>query len=119
MIGGSAAVVWNVITVSFRQGIIPDRLLGRANSVYRLLAWGTQPIGALLGGVLAELFGLQVVFAVGGGMILLLLLARNVLNDEVLNAAEREAEEAAARAATDSSLPGAPMPPPVPPQSSG
>jgi MFS family permease len=119
VIGGSAAVVWNVITVSFRQGIIPDRLLGRANSVYRLLAWGTQPIGALLGGVLAELFGLQVVFAVGGGMILLLLLARNVLNDEVLNAAEREAEEAAARAATDSSLPGAPMPPPVPPQSSG
>jgi MFS family permease len=116
VIGGAASVVWNVITVSFRQGIIPDRLLGRANSVYRLLAWGTQPIGALLGGVLGELFGLQAVFAVGAVLILLLLLARNVLNDDVLNAAEREAEEQAARVATDSGLPGAPMPTPVPPQ---
>ncbi|CAN5599395.1 MFS transporter [soil metagenome] len=97
VIGGGASVVWNVITVSFRQGIIPDRLLGRVNSVYRLLAWGTQPIGALLGGVLGELFGLPIVFAVGGAMILLLLLARSVLNDRALDAAEAEAEAEAAR----------------------
>jgi MFS family permease len=118
VIGGAAAVVWNVITVSFRQGIIPDRLLGRANSVYRLLAWGTQPIGALMGGVLGELFGLEIVFAVGGVMILTLLLARNVLNDETLRAAEREAEAEAeaAQLATDSTMPGAPLPGAVPPQ---
>lgn len=109
ILGGSASVVWNVITVSFRQGIIPDRLLGRVNSVYRLLAWGTMPIGALLGGVLGEIFGLQAVFAVGGVMILFLLLARDVLNDDVLAAAEREAEEEAARgAAVTPPLPGAP-----------
>jgi MFS family permease len=116
VIGGSAGVVWNVITVSFRQGIIPDRLLGRANSVYRLLAWGTQPIGALLGGVLGELFGLPIVFAVGGVMILFLLLARNVLNDDVLRAAEREAEDSAAQAGSDSTMPGAPVPATIPPQ---
>ena len=98
VIGGSAGVVWNVITVSFRQGIIPDRLLGRVNSVYRLLAWGTMPVGALLGGVLGEFFGLPVVFAVGGLLILLLLLARNVLSDANLDAAEKGAEaEAAAK----------------------
>ena len=34
------AVVWNVITVSLRQSIIPDGLLGRVNSVYRFFAWG-------------------------------------------------------------------------------
>jgi MFS family permease len=45
-------IVWNVITVSFRQSVIPDRLLGRVNSVYRFLGWGAIPIGALLGGVL-------------------------------------------------------------------
>jgi MFS family permease len=45
------AVLWNVITVSLRQSIIPDRLLGRVNSVYRFLAWGMMPVGALLGGV--------------------------------------------------------------------
>jgi MFS family permease len=50
-------IVWNVITVSLRQAIIPSRLLGRANSVYRFFAWGMIPIGAALGGltvVLAE-----------------------------------------------------------------
>lgn len=50
------AVLWNVITVSLRQTIIPDRLLGRVNSVYRFFAWGMMPIGALLGGVLVVIF---------------------------------------------------------------
>ena len=118
-VGGSAGVVWNVITVSFRQGIIPDRLLGRVNSVYRLLAWGTMPLGALLGGLLGELFGLPVVFGVSGLAILLLLLAREVLNDQALDAAEKEAAESpegrarqaaddqAARLATDTTTPPA------------
>jgi MFS family permease len=44
------AVLWNVITVSLRQTVIPDRLLGRVNSVYRFFGWGAIPIGALLGG---------------------------------------------------------------------
>ena len=46
------AVLWNVITVSLRQTIIPDRLLGRVNSVYRFFGWGAIPIGGLIGGVL-------------------------------------------------------------------
>lgn len=46
------AVLWNVITVSLRQTIIPDQLLGRVNSVYRFFAWGMMPIGALLGGLI-------------------------------------------------------------------
>ncbi len=45
---------WNVITVSFRQSVIPDRLLGRVNSVYRFFGWGAIPIGALLGGLIVE-----------------------------------------------------------------
>jgi MFS family permease len=46
------AVLWNVITVSLRQTIIPDHLLGRVNSVYRFFAWGMMPIGAALGGAI-------------------------------------------------------------------
>ncbi len=45
-------LVWNVITVSLRQTIIPAELLGRVNSVYRFFAWGMIPIGAAFGGVL-------------------------------------------------------------------
>lgn len=44
-------MLWNVITVSLRQALIPDRILGRVNSVYRFLGWGMIPIGTLLGGV--------------------------------------------------------------------
>lgn len=43
--------LWNVITVSLRQTIIPPHLLGRVNSVYRFFAWGMMPIGSLIGGV--------------------------------------------------------------------
>jgi MFS family permease len=44
------AVTWNVVTVSLRQVLIPDPLLGRVNSVYRFFGWGMMPIGTLLGG---------------------------------------------------------------------
>jgi len=47
-------VLWNVITVSLRQTIIPDRLLGRVNSVYRFFAWGMIPVGLAIGGLLVN-----------------------------------------------------------------
>lgn len=53
-ISAFAVVLWNVVTVSLRQAIIPDRLLGRVNSVYRFFGWGMMPIGAVIGGVLVE-----------------------------------------------------------------
>lgn len=46
------AVLWNVITVSLRQTIIPDHLLGRVNSVYRFFAWGMMPVGSIVGGMI-------------------------------------------------------------------
>ncbi len=49
------AVAWNVVTVSLRQRLIPDPLLGRVNSVYRFFGWGMMPIGTLLGGALVQL----------------------------------------------------------------
>ncbi len=47
--------LWNVITVSLRQSIIPPHLLGRVNSVYRFFAWGMIPIGAALGGLIVSI----------------------------------------------------------------
>lgn len=49
------AILWNTITVSLRQSIIPSDLLGRVNSVYRFFAWGSIPIGIFLGGGLVAL----------------------------------------------------------------
>lgn len=49
------AVLWNTITVSLRQSIIPTNLLGRVNSVYRFFAWGAIPVGMFLGGMVVSL----------------------------------------------------------------
>lgn len=44
-------ILWNTVSVSYRQRTIPDRLLGRVNSLYRLLAWGMMPVGLLASGL--------------------------------------------------------------------
>lgn len=87
-----AGVCWNVVTVSLRQAIVPDELLGRVNSAYRLLGWGMMPIGALLGGVLASSFGLRAPFWFGaiGGVALGVAISPFV-NGRTVAAARREA----------------------------
>ncbi|MEX0318619.1 MAG: MFS transporter [Ruegeria sp.] len=50
-----AALLWNVVTVSYRQRLIPDDLLGRVNSLYRFFGWGMMPFGALIGGWVVSL----------------------------------------------------------------
>jgi MFS family permease len=89
-VGGSLIVLWNVITVSLRQRITPNRLLGRINSAYRLLAWGTMPLGAAAGGLLAQWLGLQVMFAIMGMLTLVLLGMMPILTDKAIAAADVE-----------------------------
>lgn len=100
-VGGAGVMMWNVITVSLRQRMAPGALLGRVNSVYRLLAWGTRPLGAAAGGLLAQLLGVQTMFVVMGLLTLTLLVPLLRINDTALDAAERaglELEEREARA---------------------
>jgi hypothetical protein len=49
--------IYNVTQFSYRLALIPDRLQGRVNSVFRLLAFGGQPIGLALTGLALEQFG--------------------------------------------------------------
>lgn len=63
-LGGLIAWVWNVITITVRQEVIPDRILGRVTGAYRVLGVGSGPLGAILGGVLASSFGLRAPFIV-------------------------------------------------------
>ncbi len=94
---GVFVVIWNVVTVSLRQRLIPDRLLGRVNSVYRFFGWGTIAIGTVLGGLLVSLgeavlpreWALRSVFLVSGvGQLLLLGYARRRVNTAEIRAAE-------------------------------
>lgn len=83
-----AGVTWNVITVSLRQRITPDRLMGRMNSAYRMLGWGTMPIGAALGGAVAEIWGLRPTFAVAALLHVPLLLGFLVITEARIDAAD-------------------------------
>ncbi len=97
-------LLWNVITVSLRQTIIPDHLLGRVNSVYRFFGWGMMPLGSLLGGALVALatplggrhLALRVPFFVAAGVYLvMLLLALSRLSTAKIEQAKADAKTAA------------------------
>jgi predicted MFS family arabinose efflux permease len=57
-------VVYNVTQVSFRQGLTPDRLLGRMNATMRFLVWGTMPLGGIAGGAIGQWVGVREALAV-------------------------------------------------------
>lgn len=106
-IGTMMSTLWNIITVSFRQTIIPSHLLGRVNSVYRFFGWGMIPIGAALGGAyvtvarhfMSNEASLRSIWFVDGAIhVLLLLYCRAVLTTDRIEAARRAAEPATAPA---------------------
>jgi MFS family permease len=81
-----ATIVWNIVSVSLRQQIIPGELFGRINSVYRWLGTGSTAVGALIGGQLAYHFNLRTPFVVGGAVILVAFAAMGRrLSDERIN----------------------------------
>ena len=49
--------VYTVVQYSYRIALIPDQLQGRVNSVFRLLAVGSQPLGLMITGVLLQTIG--------------------------------------------------------------
>lgn len=55
---------WNIVSVSLRQELTPDDMRGRVAGAARLLAWGSQPLGALVGGWIASALGLRAPFFV-------------------------------------------------------
>ncbi|MER7934837.1 MULTISPECIES: MFS transporter [unclassified Streptomyces] len=65
-VSSAGMVVYNVIVVTFRQSITPDRLLGRVSAFNRLLVWSTLPLGAVLGGLLGQLLGARTTLWIAG-----------------------------------------------------
>lgn len=73
---GVHAVVWGIVSTTARQLATPDALMGRVNNVYALAAVGGAALGALLGGVLAQRFGLTTPFVFAFvGMVIMTALA--------------------------------------------
>lgn len=58
-------VVFEIAEGSLRQAVTPDHLLGRVAASDQVLAAGLQPVGAFLGGVLGQVFGVQKALLIG------------------------------------------------------
>ena len=96
------AILWNTITVSIRQSIIPAHLLGRVNSVYRFFAWGSIPIGMFLGGGLVTIaqhfvsreMALRTPYLVGAVLgVFIFIFAAPRLTTSAINKAREEASQ--------------------------
>lgn len=62
---GVGLAVANILGVTFRQSVTPHQLQGRMHASYRLLIFGSIPLGALLGGSLGGGVGLRPALAIG------------------------------------------------------
>jgi MFS family permease len=78
-LSAAGVMTWNVLTMSLRQSLIPERMFGRVQGAYRTVVWGSIPVGSLLGGLVAQALGVAAVFLVSGAGLLLLAGALGVL----------------------------------------
>jgi MFS family permease len=64
LVEGMAVSVGNAANLAVRQRIIPAALLGRVGNIFRFFIYGVMPLGALVGGIVAEGIGLRAPFVV-------------------------------------------------------
>jgi len=67
-----SGILSRIVVRSYVQAMVPPPLLARVNASVRVVAWGSVPIGALLGGTLTQLIGVRWVIALASGLSLLL-----------------------------------------------
>ncbi|MFJ2030723.1 MFS transporter [Streptosporangium sp. NPDC087985] len=68
---GTGPSLYSVNQQTLRQALITPALLSRANATWRFLVYGTQPLGALLGGLLGSVLSLRATLVIGSGVMLL------------------------------------------------
>lgn len=74
--------IFNTVQISYRLSLIPDTLQGRVNSVYRLIAFGSEPLGLTFAGLLIQSVGIIATVLVTAGSFALLAISA-LLNTHV------------------------------------
>ncbi len=78
----------NVIIISLRQAIIPDAMLGRVASAYRLVVLGALPLGALFGSAVAQKITLSAPFLAGGlSLVVVAFAMQPIVNNKTIKVA--------------------------------
>jgi MFS family permease len=97
-VGGLLITTWNIVQVAQRQLIVPDAVMGRVVASGRVFAYGSAPIGALLGGLVADQVGVAAPFLVAA---VLLVVATLVAGRHLNSAAVGRARATATGQLTD------------------
>ncbi len=71
---GFGMSMWSISTLSLRQAIVPDQLQGRVNATVRFVAWGAYPLGSLAGGVIGDMYGMQIALFTGAAGLMIAVL---------------------------------------------
>jgi MFS family permease len=66
---GIASIVWLIVTISIRQEIVPDAMLGRVTSTYRMLGSGSTPLGAGAAAIATRWVALPTLFLAGAAFV--------------------------------------------------
>ena len=72
---GAYAFVWGTLSTAVRQRAVPTEFQGRVSSVYVVALFGGLVVGQVLGGLIAQMWGVTAPFwfaGVGAGLTLLL-----------------------------------------------
>ena len=89
---GIATTLWNVVAISLRQELTPDELRGRVAAAGKMVAYGAEPIGALIGGLTAAWIGLRApILVAGAGLALMALFVLPIINQRTIDAAREAA----------------------------
>ena len=79
--------VYSIVQYSYRLALIPDALQGRVNSSFRLVAFGFDPLGALLAGLVIEVWGIVPAIGLASALVAIVALTA-VFNPHLRTAAQ-------------------------------
>jgi MFS family permease len=109
---GVHTVVWGVVATTLRQREVPSRMFGRVTSVYSLLDLGGAALGSLLGGLVAQAYGIVATFWTAAAAMSVVALAAwrplAAASSAFRSTAESSPGDPASRGAPDGSPPRSP-----------
>ncbi|WP_072633262.1 MFS transporter [Pandoraea sputorum] len=78
---GFFLAIWNVVSITYRQRFVPERVLGRITGIYRSITWGFMPLGAVLGSFICTWESYRVALALAAALSILQLISLPLLRD--------------------------------------
>ena len=79
---GAGPIIWTITSVTLRQTVTPQALLGRVSSIFLTVNMGARPLGAALGALVGTAWGESacLVVALAGFCLQALLISRSVVS---------------------------------------